>query len=422
MRNDPVLDLADCTTFRQILLARPPQFAHGAVALLTGLLGTALAWSALTPADLVVRAPGRVRPVDTPEKVFSAARAEVLSASTGGRVVAVHFREGDEVAEGALLIRLETEHLDNEIAKQRRALQAMEEELANMSQLEALTGRQFEAARAKADAELAQALEDMTQAEERRAVDIRLAEVMLRSARDEEVRARRLASAAAAPQAELEKSVTLLREAEQKLVKARLPVAVGRLQVARQAREQLESDYAVKRKELELKRHVKDGELAAARIDLANRQLERKQAEIRAPIGGVVIRGDIKVGDVLEAGKPAVEIARQTGFLFEVTVPSEDFGHLQVGMPARVKLDPYDYQRYGTLGGTVCFLSPDSGLAEGQKANYTVRIALEGDRLGRGEFQGQVKLGMSGQADVVTGRESLLALLVKRIRQTITLG
>jgi multidrug resistance efflux pump len=317
---------------------------------------------------------------------------------------------------------LETEHLDNELAKQRRALQAMEEELANMSQLEALTARQFEAARAKADAELAQALEDITHAEERRAADIRLAEVMLQSARDEEVRARRLASAAAAPQAELEKSVTLLREAEQKLVKARLPVAVGRLQVARQAREQLESDYAVKRKELELKRQVKDGELAAARIDLASRQLERKQAEIRAPIGGVVTRGDIKVGDVLEAGKPAVEIARQTGFLFEVTVPSEDFGHLQVGMPARVKLDPYDYQRYGTLGGTVCFLSPDSGLAEGQKANYTVRIALEGDRLGRGEFQGQVKLGMSGQADVVTGRESLLALLVKRIRQTITLG
>jgi multidrug resistance efflux pump len=422
MRNNPVLNLAECTAFRQTLLARPPRFAHGAVVLLAGLLGTALAWSALTPADLVVRAPGRVRPPDTPEKVFSAARAEVLSASTGGRVVAVHFREGDEVREGALLIRLETEHLDNEIAKQRRALQAVEEELANLRHLEALTARQLEAARAKAEAELAQAQEDVTQAEERRAVDIRLAEVMLRNAQDEEARARRLADAAAVSRAEQEKSVALLGEAEQRLVKARLPVAVGRLQVARRAREQLESDYAIKRKELELRRQVKDGELAAARIELANRQLERKQAEIRAPIAGVVTRGDIKVGDVLEAGKAAVEIARRTGFLFEVTVPSEDFGHLQVGMPARIKLDPYDYQRYGTLSGTVCFLSPDSGVAEGQKANYTVRIALEGDRLGRGEFQGQVKLGMSGEADIVTGQESLLALLVKRIRQTISLG
>jgi hypothetical protein len=29
---------------------------------------------------------------------------------------------------------------------------------------------------------------------------------------------------------------------------------------------------------------------------------------------------------------------------------------------------------------------------------------------------------MAGQADIVTGQESLLALLVKRLRQTISLG
>src|SRR5262245_18735769 len=99
------------------------------------LLGAALLWAALTQANLVVRGAGRVRPVDTPEKVFSGARADVLSASTGGRVVAVHFKEGDEVKEGALLIRLDTDHVDNQIAKQRRMIQATEEELANLRRL-----------------------------------------------------------------------------------------------------------------------------------------------------------------------------------------------------------------------------------------------------------------------------------------------
>jgi HlyD family secretion protein len=131
----------------------------------------------------------------------------------------------------------------------------------------------------------------------------------------------------------------------------------------------------------------------------------------------------VKVGDVLEPGKPVAEIAEQKGFLFEAAVPSEEVGHLRLGMPARMKLDAYDYQRYGTLQGAVCYLSPDSGLAEGQqKATYTVRIAVEGDEVGRGEFRGKVKLGMTGQADVVTGQESLLSLLVKRIRRTISLG
>ena len=81
MRNDLILDLADCTEFRQTLLARPPKIVHGTASLLVVLLGAALAWAAATRANLVVRAPGRVRPVSTPKKVYSAARGEVLSCS-----------------------------------------------------------------------------------------------------------------------------------------------------------------------------------------------------------------------------------------------------------------------------------------------------------------------------------------------------
>ena len=92
-------------------------------------------------------------------------------------------------------------------------------------------------------------------------------------------------------------------------------------------------------------------------------------------------------------------------------------------MPARIKLDAYDYQRYGSVAGTVVFLSPDSGVGEGQRtATYLVKIELAGHELGRGELHGQVKLGMTGQADIVTGQERLLALLVKKLRETISLG
>ena len=159
MRNEFVLDLADCTEFRQALQAPPAKIVHGTLVLLVALLGTALAWAAATRANLVVRAPGRVRPVATPVKVVNAARGEVLSASVGGRVVAVNFRDGDTVRRGDVLIRLETERLDNEIDQQRRAIRAGEEELAKLGQLEELLSHQYEAARAKAEAELAQARE-----------------------------------------------------------------------------------------------------------------------------------------------------------------------------------------------------------------------------------------------------------------------
>ena len=124
MRNEQILDLADCTEFRQTLLARPPRIAPGTVALLALLLGAALVWAALTRADLVVRAAGRVRPVTAPVKVFNAGRGEALSASTGGRVIEVNCREGDEVRRGDVLVRLDTGRLDNDIARRKQAIQA----------------------------------------------------------------------------------------------------------------------------------------------------------------------------------------------------------------------------------------------------------------------------------------------------------
>ena len=89
----------------------------------------------------------------------------------------------------------------------------------------------------------------------------------------------------------------------------------------------------------------------------------------------------------------------------------------------RIKLDAYNYQQYGTVSGTVRFLSPDSDAGGAERAvTYTVKIALASGELGRGEYRGRVKLEMTGQAEIVTGHRSLLSLLVKRIRQAISLG
>jgi multidrug resistance efflux pump len=226
----------------------------------------------------------------------------------------------------------------------------------------------------------------------------------------------------AAP-ADLLKAVAKTREAQEKLAKARLPVDESRLVVLRRALEQIDRDSAVKRQDLEQKRGAKRAEVEAARIELANLELEQDQAVIRSPIDGIVTSGDVKVGDVLEPSKPVAEVAEQAGFRFEAAVPSEEVGHLRVGMPVQIKLDAYDYQRYGTLEGTVCFVSPDSGVEGGQKAAlYTVKVAVPRDELGRGTYRGRVKLGMAGQAEIVTGQESVLSLLVRRVRRTISLG
>ena len=224
MRNSIVLDLAECTEFRQTLLARPPRIVHGTAGLLIPLLGAALAWAAATQANLVVRAPGRVRPVATPVKILPAARGELLSAGVGGQVAEVNFREGDEVRRGALLIRLETGRLDNEIAKQRLLLRVAEAELARLDQLAGLSVRHFEAARSKAEAELAQAREDVRRAKAQQGPEIQLAELELEAAREDAGQLGALLGRRAAAPAELTKAKRKAQEAREKRDKARLPV------------------------------------------------------------------------------------------------------------------------------------------------------------------------------------------------------
>jgi HlyD family secretion protein len=426
MRAQEIHDLSKCSEFYQTLQARPPRVVHGTAFLLTALLGTALAWSALTTASLVVKAQGRVRPVTEPTRVFNTGSGETLSASSGGRVIAVHFREGDVVKKGDVLLRLDTQRLDQDLVKKKQAIRAGEEEVRKLARWYGLLCRQHTAARSRAEAELAQATAEIRQEKKKRAAELREAQADWEQAAYEERQTRTLVGQKAAAPAELVKAVARLRIAKEKLAQARLPVQEGRLVVLRRAVELVDKDYAVKKEEAALKRTASQAVVKADQIELAKLELERKHAVLHAPCDGVVISPDIKVGDVLERGKAVVEIAAQQGFYFEVVVSTDDVGLLKVGMPVRVKLDAFDFQKYGTLNGTVVFVSPDSSVKDGpkpgQRSTYLVKIRVDGEEIGHGEYRGRVKLGMAGQAEIVIGQETLLSLLGKKIRQTISLG
>ncbi len=416
-------DLSECRELALALRARPPLLVHGALWMAAALLGSALLWAGLTQADLVVRAGGRMRPVNPPTKVYYTTRGDGSSAGLGGRVVSVGVKPGDEVKAGGVLLRRDTERLDNEIARRRRTLQSAEEELANLEVQGKLQARQSAAAKAKAAEEVALAEAEVDLAKKSRAADVRLAEAELAGAAEEVARARRLLVARAGAAESLDKARTAHGVAEAKLERARLAVDEGKVRVARQALAVLEREAEQRREELAGRRTQKRGEAEAARLELANLELERKEAVLRSPVDGVVTAGEVHVGDVLEPGKCVMEVAERRGLLFEALVPSEEMANVRVGMPARVRLDAFDYQRYGTLTGRVSYVAPDSTTKEGQAAvGYVVRVEVDGDEVGVGELRGRAQLGMAGLVEVVTDRQSLLFILLRKIRQTISLG
>jgi multidrug resistance efflux pump len=423
MQTEAIPTISDCTPFRQVLQARTPAVVHGTLVLLVALVASVCLWTGLTRASLVVRGPGRVRPVTVPVQVSSAGRGESLSASVGGRVIAVCFREGDVVRKGETLVRLEAHRLDSQIVNQRQVIEACQGELVRLQRLEELQTGQFAAARSKAEAELNQATDQVHWAGEKRESEIRLAQIQVDDAEREEASARALFQKKAASPLDLTRAAARTSESREKLIQARMPLDRARIEVLRRAMELAARDDAVRRLELELKQESKRAELASLRVQLASLEMERQHAAIQAPLDGVITRRDVELGAILEPGRPVLEIARQDGFRFEAEISSEDAGHLRPGMPARIKLDAFDFQTYGALEGQVAFVSPDSGISDRHKgAFYTVKIALARTELRRGPRVGRVKLGMAGQAEIITRRESLLFLLLKKLRMSISLG
>jgi multidrug resistance efflux pump len=428
-----LLQLHECTEFGLTLRARPPAIVHGAAFLLALLVGSAITWASVTRASLVVKGAGRVRPVNVPTKVYSFGNSETLSASNGGRVIEVNYRQGDLVPKGKVLIRLDTERLRGDIIKREQAIRAAEEELKKLEQMDEVLADQHDTTRSQAQAELRQAEMEIREEKEKRASERRSAAIALELAEETERRARRLYARSAGSLEDLEKSTNRVHEEKERLAKASLDVPQGRLDVLRRKVDLVDREFSTKKKELDIKRTNRTAERDAEGVGLRNLQAQLKNGELKATVDGIVTSEEVKVGDRIEPNRPIVEIAEQSGFCFELEVGSEDVGLLSVGLPVKIKLDAYDFQRYGTLDGEITFISPDSGVAQaqgvetnsGKAANrpptYLVRVRMIGDVIGHGEFTGQIKLGMTGHAEVVTGEETILTIFTKRIRQAFSL-
>jgi len=378
------------------------------LAVLVALLGMGTAWSAATRVDLVVKSRGRIRPITRPRTVLSEVTGEGVASSAGGKVVEVNFTLGMQVRKGDLLFRLDTQRLENEIQKVRRDLVSRGEEIEALQRLQRLRSEENEAARVKMRAEIAWA-------ESEREGDLRRAKLALEQARIEEGRNRALVETDVLPPAELEKAVAKRKDAEE-----RLALVGARHQEA--LRRQLElqgKEYLSRREELSLRGSVKRAEQAAAEKDLANLERDRDNSRVHAHTDGVVVYGELNVGDYVQPGKSLLGIAQQRGFRIDIAVPSSDVGAVRPGMKARVKLDAFDFQRYGTLEGTVTSVSPDSLVQDG-RIIYVVKIRLHGSEVGRGVYRGSVMHGMTGQVEILTGQESLLGIWTRRIDRAIS--
>jgi len=140
-----------------------------------------------------------------------------------------------------------------------------------------------------------------------------------------------------------------------------------------------------------------------------------KQTDIRSPVNGTIKQLKVNtIGGVVQAGKELIEVVpSDDALLLEARILPKDIAFLRPGQKAMVKFTAYDYAIYGGLEATLEHISADTVLDEKGNAYFLVRVRTLSNSIGQQKFP--IIPGMVAEVDILTGKKSVLAYLLKPI-------
>lgn len=165
-------------------------------------------------------------------------------------------------------------------------------------------------------------------------------------------------------------------------------------------------------------------QLNEARTELSKIEASGKAIEDRvnrtlvtSPVRGIVQQMMVNtIGGVIQPGSDLVEIVPlDDTLLIETKIRPQDIAFLHPGQEAMVKFTAYDYTIYGGLKAKLEQISPDTVTDKEGKSYYIVRLRTEKNHLGSDEKPLIIIPGMVASVDIITGRKTILAYLLKPI-------
>ncbi len=412
----------------------------------------ALAWSWIGKVDVMAVAAGKIQPTG---------RVKVVQPREGGRVEAVAVRDGQRVAEGDLLIRLDQREAQADEIALSSALQSFEAEVTRR-------GAALIAVERGVPAEITQWAPGIPQDVREREIRVLKGDVDRLGAQLSALDAQRIQKLA--EEARLEATIAAQREllatqdtrigmrtelmerevgSKAQLLDARevrqtqmvnLRVQEGQLAEARAALDVIERNRTALKSTFIAENAQKladtERQIEETRQRLAKARARLEQTTITAPIAGTVTAlAVIGAGQVVSMGEEVMRIVPEGSRLeLEVYMPNRDIGFVHMGAPAVVKIDSFPFTRFGAIEGKVVrvardavassdveqsFVSPASaprtkgagGSQAMQNLVFPVTVALEGQSMMVDGAQIPLSPGMTAQAEIKTGQRRILEYL-----------
>ena len=431
IRIDPALE-RDTNDFQSdaaaIEEAPVPLSAHAALIMLLVLLATAVIWAIVGTVDRIVVAPGKIA-TQTP--------LLVMQPFTTSRVVEIAVKAGDHVTKGQLLARFDPAFAQADVASLQQKVASLSAESERLE--DQLSGKTFTAQDNDPPERLTQAQIFAQQASDYRAEmdqrESRLAAIDAAIHTDENAMPgirqqlgmsqrvvdmyNRLQREKAAATLDILRSQSSLIDAQIKLrnTQGDLDKQVATRAEAVQERQAFLQKWRSDHNQSLVESRQKLAE-ASETLNKANRMHDL--TELTAPFDATV--QDVaqrSTGSVMREAETLVTLVPDDADLYvEADVPARDVGYLSVGDTARVKLEAYPFQRFGTATGVLTVINPDSTQVdekEPAKRIYHVQVKLMEKAGALVARKIHLKPGLVVSAEIKTGTRTIASYVLNPV-------
>lgn len=159
--------------------------------------------------------------------------------------------------------------------------------------------------------------------------------------------------------------------------------------------------------------------LGAARQDALRAGSHSKLLNLVAPVEGTVQQLTVHtIGGVVPAAQPLMLIVPKENRLeVEAFLENKDVGFVEAGQIAAVKVDAFEYTKYGTVPARVVHVSRDAIKDEKKGLIYSVRIGLNAPTLSVNGHDMELSPGMSVKVDIKTGSRRVIEYVLSPLLQ-----
>lgn len=163
-------------------------------------------------------------------------------------------------------------------------------------------------------------------------------------------------------------------------------------------------------------------ELAEVEESLQHLKAKVDRLIVRAPHRGLVQELAVhNQGQVVQPGALLMQIIPDDVPLeAEVRIQPKDIGFVKVDQQVSIRITSYDYSRYGFVFGTLKRISATSSQGDDHKPYFKGWVTLEHPYVGNTPGKNPLQSGMGGEAEILTGRKSLLTYLSKPVIDVVT--